>query len=136
MFQIFQIVSQIVLTGVDTGADDGLHQVVSGFERSKAILKGFDNGGVIRLLDLPQWNGPEAAFIPAFLGIGKVKVVLQVEAVALLVKDRDPFASRLYPPSKAPVPALCGQYRRHIGALGIDQELLIKGQAKVGAGGF
>ncbi|WP_339624004.1 hypothetical protein [Eubacterium sp.] len=136
LFQIFQIVSQIVLTGVDTGADDGLHQIVSGFKCSEGILKGFNDGQVVWVLYLPEGNGPDAVFVPAFFGIGKVKVVLQVEVVALLVKDRDPFTARLYPPSKATVPALCGEHGGHIGALGIDQELLIEGQAKVGAGGF
>ncbi|WP_195268879.1 hypothetical protein [Eubacterium sp. 1001713B170207_170306_E7] len=91
---------------------------------------------MVWVLDLPKGNGTDAVFVPAFFGIGKVKVVLQVKAVALLVKDRDPFTARLHPPSKATVPALCGEHGGHIGALRIDQELLIKGQAEVGAGGF
>ncbi|MFR1304591.1 hypothetical protein [Eubacterium callanderi] len=136
LFQIFQIVGQIVFTGVDTDADDGLYQVVSGFERSEGVLKGFNDGRVMGLLDLPEGNGPDAAFIPALFGIGKVKIVFQVETVTLLVKDGDPLAARLHPPSKAPVPALRGEHRGHIGALGMDQELLIEGQTKVGAGGF
>lgn len=136
LFEILQIVGQIVFTGVDTDADDGLHQVVSGFERSEGVLKGFNDGRVMGLLDLPEGNGPDAAFIPALFGIGKVKIVFQVEAIALLVKDGNPLAARLHPASKAPVPALRGEYRGHIRALGMDQELLIKGQAKVGAGGF
>ncbi|MFN6432984.1 hypothetical protein [Eubacterium callanderi] len=136
LFEILQIVGQIVFTGVDTDADDGLHQVFSGFELSKGVLKGFNDGRVMDLLDLPERNGPDAAFIPALFGIGKVKIVFQVEVIALLVKDGDPFAARLHPASKAPIPALRGEYRGHIGALGMDQELLIEGQAKVGAGGF
>ncbi|MCG4590886.1 hypothetical protein [Eubacterium callanderi] len=136
LFQIFQIVGQIVFTGVDTDADDGLHQVVSGFERSKGVLKGFNDGRVMGLLDLPEGNGPNAAFIPALFGIGKVKIVFQVEVIALFVKDGNPLAARLHPASKTPVPALRGEYGGHIGALGMDQELLIKGQAKVLAGGF
>ncbi|MFR3682925.1 MAG: hypothetical protein ACLTWL_18380 [Eubacterium callanderi] len=75
MFQIFQIVGQIVFTGVDTDADDGLHQVVSGFECSEGILKGFNDGWVMGLLDLPEGNGPDTMLIPAFFGIGKVKIV-------------------------------------------------------------
>ena len=136
LFEILQIVGQIVFTGVDTDADDGLHQVVSGFERSKGVLKGFNDGRVMDLLDLPERNGPDAAFIPALFGIGKVKVVFQVETVAFLVKDGNPLAARLHPASKAPVPALRGQHGGHIRSLGMDQELLIEGQAKVGAGGF
>ena len=136
LFQIFQIVGQIVFTGVDTDADDGLHQVVSGFEHSKGVLKGFNDGRVMGLLDLPEGNGPNAAFIPALFGIGKVKIVFQVEVIALFVKDGNPLAARLHPASKTPVPALRGEYGGHIGALGMDQELLIKGQAKVLAGGF
>ena len=136
LFEILQIVGQIVFTGVDTDADDGLHQVVSGFKRSESILKGFNDGRVMDLLDLPERNGPDAAFIPALFGIGEVKVVFQVDSVALLVKDSDSLTARFHPPPKAPVPALRGQHRGHIRALGMDQELLIEGQAKVGAGGF
>ncbi|MFR1706573.1 MAG: hypothetical protein ACLSW3_19260 [Eubacterium callanderi] len=136
LFEIFQIVGQIVFTGVDTDADDGLHQVVSGFECSEGILKGFNDGWVMGLLDLPEGNGPNAAFIPALFGIEKVKIVFQVEVIALFVKDGNPLAARLHPASKTPVPALRGEYGGHIGALGMDQELLIKGQTKVLAGGF
>ena len=136
LFEILQIVGQIVFTGVDTDADDGLHQVVSSFKRSESILKGFNDGRVMDLLDLPERNGPDAAFIPALFGIGKVKVVFQVDSVALLVKDSDSLTTRFHPPPKAPVPALRGEHGGHIRTLGMDQELLIEGQAKVGAGGF
>lgn len=136
LFEIFQIVSQIVFTGVDTDADDGLDQVILYFKCSKGILKGFDDGRVMGLLDLPEGNGPDAAFIPALFGIGKVKIVFQVEVVALLVKDDNSFAARLHPAPKAPVPALRSEHGGHIGALGMDQELLIERQAKVGAGVF
>lgn len=136
LLEIFQIVGQVVSPRIDAGADDGLRQIFPGVQNPKGILKGFDDRWVLRFLDLPEGNRADAAFIPAFFGIGEVKVMLQMDSVALLVKDRDAFASRLHPPSKAPVPALRGEHRGHIGALGMDQELLIEGQTKVGAGGF
>lgn len=136
LFEILQIIGQVVFTGVDAGADDSLDQIVSGFQGPEGILEGFDDRWMLRFLDLPEGNRTDAAFVPAFFGIGEVEVMFQMNTVTLLVKDGNSLTPRLHPASKAPVPALRGQHRSHIRPLGMDQKLLIKGQTKVGAGGF
>ena len=67
------------------------------------------------------------------MGIGHVKVVPQPVG-ALLVKHSDTLGSPVNPPPKSLVPPLQFQNGGGVRALGVDQKLLVKGQAVVAAG--
>lgn len=70
------------------------------------------------------------------MGIGDIKIVLQpCPAVIFAVKDGNARGSPVYPASKLPVPALYFQNGGGVRALGIDQELLVKGQLIIVTGG-
>ncbi|MDR2043319.1 MAG: hypothetical protein LBQ15_02935 [Clostridium sp.] len=70
------------------------------------------------------------------MGIGNIKVVFQTGiAVIFLIKDRNSFCAFVDPSAKLPIPLLNLQDRRRVGALGVNKDLVVKGQLIIPAGG-
>lgn len=67
------------------------------------------------------------------MGIRHIEVELQ-DILPVIPKHSDALGSPVYPASKLPVPAVHFKHCRSIRALGIDQDLLIKGAFVVIAG--
>lgn len=69
------------------------------------------------------------------MGIGDVEVVFEpVIAVMLIVKDGDAFRAPVDPTAKLLVPLLNFKHGGGVGALGVNQDLLVKAAFVVAAG--
>ena len=68
------------------------------------------------------------------MGVGNVKIIFQRVPAPFRVKDRYAFAVFIYPPFKEPVPCANLGDCRSVGALGVNQELLVKAALVIVAG--
>ncbi|MCR2003032.1 MULTISPECIES: hypothetical protein [Bacillota] len=68
------------------------------------------------------------------MGVGNVKIVFQRVPAPFRVKDRNPLAVLVHPTLKEPVPCANLGYGGGIGALGVNQELLVKAALVIVAG--
>jgi hypothetical protein len=68
------------------------------------------------------------------MGIRNIKIVFEGVPAPFRVKDRYAFAVLIYPSFKKPVPCANLGYGGCVGALGVNQELLVKAALVIVAG--
>ena len=92
---------------------------------SKAIFEVFNHLRHIFRLHLPQrhWPGKQS-----FVGVGNVKIILQLRAGGSAVEHGNACAALVHPASKMLIPAFHFKHRSSVGLLGIYQQLLVKRQ--------
>ena len=128
--QILQVVREVVRHGVVAGGAHGVHQI---FFFGKVAEGGFQRFDDLRLkgrVHRPdgQWTGKTGR-----MGIGNIKIELQA-VLTVITKYCDTLGPTIDPAAKLTVPALHLKDRRGVWALGVDQNLIIKGAFVVIAG--
>ena len=76
-----------------------------------------------------QWTGKAGR-----MGIGNIKIEFQA-VLSVITKYGNTLGSAVYPAAKLTIPALHLKDRRGVRALGVDQNLIIKGTFVIVAGG-
>lgn len=61
------------------------------------------------------------------MGIRNIKVMLQIPFAAPFIKNRDAVRTAIDPAAKLSIPLVYLQHSRGVRALGVDQQLLLKG---------
>ena len=130
LFQLTQVVPHVVLHRVPGGGEKGVSQILPVFQLTKGVFQSFHYILLILWTHLPQGHGLGH---PGFVSIGHVKVVAK-PVWMLPVKHSDAFSASVDPPSEPLVPPIQFQNGGGVRPLGVDQKLLVKGQAVVAAG--
>ena len=114
-----------------TGGTHGVRQIFFFGQVAEGGLQRFDD---LRLKDRVhrpdrQWTGKAGR-----MGIGHIKIELQA-VLSVITKYGNAFCAAIDPAAKLTVPSFHLKDRRGVRALGVDQNLIIKGTFVIVAGG-
>ena len=131
IFQFCQIIRHIVLYRVLGRREKRRAQIVLLLQFSEAVFHCLDDVRRVFRAHRPQWDRTGK---PACMGIGNIKVILQPLFSALsVVKYRDTVCAPVHPASELLIPSLDFQDGGSVRALGVNEQLFIKGQPIVAA---
>ncbi|MBQ9720730.1 MAG: hypothetical protein IJV64_08560 [Oscillospiraceae bacterium] len=89
---------------------------------AESVIQRLGHGVLILRAHLPQARRDGA--VVAGVGVGNVKDVFQMRALAAIVDQGDTTRTAVYPPPHAVIPQFNGRAGRSVGALAVDQKLL------------
>ena len=129
--QVLQVVREVVRHGVVAGGAHRVRQIFFFGKVAEGGLQRFDDLRLKGRVHRPdgQWTGKAGG-----VGIRHVEVELQA-VLPVIAKYGDALGPTIDPAAKLTVPTLHLKDRRGVRALGVDQNLIIKGAFVVIAGG-
>ncbi|MDD5907501.1 MAG: hypothetical protein PUD76_04000 [Clostridia bacterium] len=131
VLQILQVVREVVRHGIVAGGSHRVGQCSFLGKVAKGVFQRFYDCRFKGRVHFPDGQRTEKA---GFMGVRHIEVELQ-DILPVIPKHSDALGSTVYPAAKLPVPAVHFKHRRSIRALGIDQDLLVKGAFVVVTGG-
>ena len=128
--QILQVIREVVRHGIVAGGAHRVRQIFFFGQVAKGGLQRFDDLRLKGRVHRPdgQWTGKTGR-----MGVRNIKIELQA-VLTVIAKYGDALGSTVDPAAKLTVPALHLKDRRGVRALGVDQNLIIKGTFVVIAG--
>ena len=128
--EILQVVCDVICHGIVAGRAHGVRQIFFFGKVAEGGLQRFDDLRLKGRVHRPdgQWTGKAGG-----VGIRHVEVELQA-VLPVIAKYGDALGPTIDPAAKLTVPALHLKDRRGVRALGVDQNLIIKGTFVVIAG--
>ena len=126
-----QVVREVVRHGIVAGRAHGVRQIFFFGQVAEGGLQRFDDLRLKGRVHRPdgQWTGKAGR-----MGIGNIKIELQT-VLPVITKYGNALGSTVDPAAKLTIPALHLKDRRGVRALGVDQNLIIKGAFVIVAGG-
>ena len=131
VLQILKVVREVVRHGIVAGGTHRIGQCSFLGEVAKGVFQRFYDCRFKGCVHSPDRQRTGKA---GFMGIRHIKIEFQ-DILPVIPKHSDTFRPPVHPAPKLPVPAVHFKHRRSIRALGIDQNLLVKGAFVVVAGG-
>ena len=128
--QVLQVVREVVRHGVMTGGTHSVRKIFFFGQVAEGGLQRFDD---LRLKGWVHRPDGQRTGKTGRMGIGNIKIELQA-VLPVIAKYGDALGSTVDPAAKLTVPSLHLKDRRGVRALGIDQNLIIKGTFVVIAG--
>ena len=134
--ELRQVILEVVLHDIGSCRNQSVPQGVCVFQNAKAVFQRFND--CLFLLRVNRPDGDRTG-MPSLMGICNIEVVFDsCLPIAVAVQNSNALGATIDPPPEPLVPALPpfnGQDSSGIRALGIQKDLLVKGQPEVIAGG-
>ena len=128
--QLLQIIRDVVRHGVMAGGAHGVRKIFFFGQVAEGGLQRFDD---LRLKGRVHRPDGQRTGKTGRMGVGNIKIELQA-VLPVIAKYGDALGPTIDPAAKLTVPALQLKDRRSVRALGVDQNLIIKGAFVVIAG--
>ena len=128
--QVLQVVCDVVRHGVMTGGTHGVRQIFFFGQVAEGGLQRFDD---LRLKGRVHRPDGQRTGKAGRMGVRNIKIELQA-VLTVITKYGNALGSTVDPAAKLTVPALHLKDRRGVRALGVDQNLIIKGAFVIVAG--
>ena len=128
--QLLQIIRDVVRHGVMAGGAHGVRKIFFFGQVAEGGLQRFDD---LRLKGRVHRPDGQRTGKTGRMGVGNIKIELQA-VLPVIAKYGDALGPTIDPAAKLTVPALHLKDRRGVWALGVDQNLIIKGAFVVIAG--
>ena len=128
--QLLQIIRDVVRHGVMAGGAHGVRKIFFFGQVAEGGLQRFDD---LRLKGRVHRPDGQRTGKTGRMGVGNIKIELQA-VLTVITKYGDALGPTIDPAAKLTVPALQLKDRRSVRALGVDQNLIIKGAFVVIAG--
>lgn len=129
--QVLQVVREVVRHGVVAGGAHGVRQIFFFGKVAEGGLQRFDDLRLKGRVHRPdgQWTGKAGR-----MGVRNIKIELQA-VLTVITKYGNALGPAIHPAAKLTIPAFHLKDRRGVRALGVDQNLIIKGAFVIVAGG-